>query len=337
MSTMDVETKDAYATRVMEEHRELIEGWTSEQLSLLQSLVFNDDDLSFSVKVQRPGSQEVAAIVSNDFDVPEVHQVDLIDLALDGLKYIGGLDISFVSGTADGPEDADNSHTTQENLDVGDDEPDAYATLVVVEYPSLELRHSITHPTHMDVPYIPTFLSYREAPAYLKLIDALRTKLVEDGQENQFPQVFLVDGNGRLHIRETGVASVVGVQANVPTIGVAKNFLPHHPDMLPPELKARASGHWRSSQQGMRAMIRHVLPNHGSWFGLFNATGDAYAGAALIPASSKTPLFVSPGHRVSLDTAIRVTLAVGQYKIPEPVRLADKISRVAAAGRAAGS
>jgi len=332
MSMASVESKDAYATRVMGEHKELIEPWTRQQFLLRQSLIFHDHNLSFSSKAQRPRSNEGADIVPSDFDTPSVHQVDLSELGIEGLKFVGGLDISFVSDIEHG-EEPTSSNGGQSKLDLGEDEPDAYATLVVVEYPSLELRHTITHAIHMDVPYIPTFLSYREAPAYIRLIDELRTKLAEEGLEDEFPQVFLIDGNGRLHIREAGVACVVGVRANVPTIGVAKNYLPHHPDALPPERRATTSGHWRSSQQGMREMIRRVLLMHGSWFGLFNGMGDTYTGVALIPATSKTPLFVSPGHRVSLDTAMRVTLALGKFKIPEPVRLADKISRVAAVNR----
>ncbi|KZT52066.1 hypothetical protein CALCODRAFT_487402 [Calocera cornea HHB12733] len=333
MDTAAMEFKDTYANRMTAEHSQLIEH---EQLALRQSLIFDDRDLSFSVKVS-PEDDPQGRDDYRDFDVPHVHHIDPSGLGISGLRYVGGLDISFVSHPESATKDVEGSHGPHEEVVIGVDEADAYATLVVVEYPSLELRSSITHAIHMDVPYIPTFLSYREAPAYLDLIDALRDKLEVEGQQDQFPQVFLVDGNGRLHIRETGVACVVGVQANVPTIGVAKNFLPHHPDSLPPDLRSTASGHWRSTQHGMRDMIRSRLPDHGSWFGLYTPTQDAYAGAALIPSTSRAPLFVSPGHRISLDTAMRVTLAMGKYKIPEPIRLADKISRVAATSRTAGS
>ncbi|KZO93478.1 endonuclease V [Calocera viscosa TUFC12733] len=316
MSTAVVESKDTYAIRMIQEHAELIEHWT---------------------RAVQAGSQEGFDNDLRDFDVPHAHQIDITGLGIEGLSYVGGLDISFVSEAEDDAEEVEGTRGSRQEAATGVEVPDAYATLVVVEYPTLELRHTITHAIHMDVPYIPTFLSYREAPAYSNLIAALRTKLDEEELQDQFPQVFLVDGNGRLHIRETGVASVVGVQANVPTIGVAKNFLPHHPDSLPPDLKPSASGHWRSTQHGMREMTRHILLYHGSWFGLYNPIRDAYAGAALIPPTSKTPLFVSPGHRISLDTAMRVTLAMGKYKIPEPVRLADKISRLAAASSRPGS
>ncbi|EJU01986.1 hypothetical protein DACRYDRAFT_89016 [Dacryopinax primogenitus] len=331
-----MESKDAYTTRMLEEHKELIAEWTREQHSLRKSVLFVDHELDFFVPTSGSDFQHEMSVVQHDFDVPEVHQVNIGEPLVTALKYVGGLDISFVQQSEDS-SGMTESEESQSHVVVTENGPNAYATLVVVEYPSLELRHTITHAIHMDVPYIPTFFSYREAPVYLRLINALREELAARNEQDQFPQVFLIDGNGRLHVRETGVASVVGVQANVPTIGVAKNYLPHHQDSLQGQPWATSTAHWRSTQHGMREMIRRVLLSHGSWFGLYDAKGDSYAGAALIPPTLKAPLFVSPGHRVCLDTAIRVTLALGRYKIPEPIRLADKISRAAVAASVTSS
>lgn len=90
----------------------------------------------------------------------------------------------------------------------------------------LQLVHSITLPIRLTVPYIPSFLSYRETPAYLELISSLRKELQRTGKEHEFPQVLLVDGNGRLHVRQAGVATAVGVHANIPTVGINHSFLP---------------------------------------------------------------------------------------------------------------
>lgn len=89
----------------------------------------------------------------------------------------------------------------------------------------LQLVHSITLPIRLTVPYIPSFLSYRETPAYLELISSLRSELQKAGKEHQFPQVLLVDGNGRLHVRQAGVATAVGVHADIPTVGILPAFL----------------------------------------------------------------------------------------------------------------
>lgn len=70
---------------------------------------------------------------------------------------------------------------------------------------------------HLDLPYIPGFLAFREAPHLLKLIEKLKKT------KSQFiPQVILVDGNGILHQNGFGLASHLGVLANIPTIGCGK-------------------------------------------------------------------------------------------------------------------
>jgi deoxyribonuclease V len=41
------------------------------------------------------------------------------------------------------------------------------------------------------------------------------------------------------------------------------------------------------------------------------------------------PLFVSVGHRIGLERAIELVLATTtRYRLPEPTRLADKVSRM---------
>ncbi len=72
----------------------------------------------------------------------------------------------------------------------------------------------------LRLPYIAGFLAFREVTPLLDLLQTLK-------QENPdiFPQVVIVDGNGTLHPRRFGLASHLGVLANVPTIGVGKNFL----------------------------------------------------------------------------------------------------------------
>lgn len=84
----------------------------------------------------------------------------------------------------------------------------------------IQLLHSITLPIRLTAPYIPSFLSYRETPTYLELISKLREHLQKAGKEHEFPQVLLIDGNGQLHVREAGVATAVGVQADIPTVGL---------------------------------------------------------------------------------------------------------------------
>ncbi|BBI30521.1 endonuclease V [Acanthamoeba castellanii medusavirus] len=114
------------------------------------------------------------------------------------VRYVGGVDISFVKGDA----------------------VSACASLVVLAYPSLELVWSVERMVAMELPYISGFLAFREAPHLARLIDHLRAE-----RPDLEPQVLFVDGNGILHPRGFGLASHLGVLSGIPTIGVAKTFL----------------------------------------------------------------------------------------------------------------
>lgn len=142
-------------------------------------------------------------------------------------------------------------------------------------------------PTRM--PYIPGLLSFRELPALLQALDDLpRT-----------PDLIYCDGQGIAHPRRLGIASHLGVVTGLPTIGVAKNILVGEHDEVQP-------------QRGARVPLRHA--------------GDTL-GWVLRSKDRVRPLIVSPGHRVSLDTAVELVLACGRgYRLPEPTRLADRLA-----------
>lgn len=296
--------------------------WATEQLELKQKAIFEDDNLSFHVTPAKVVPQPNEA-GEPDYDEPIVRYEDPNGFTISGLKYVGGLDISFIA-QEDGGEGVDiPSHNASDP-----NTPDAYGVITVLEYPALKLLHSITLPIRLTAPYIPSFLSYRETPAYLELISKLREQLQKEGKEQEFPQVLLVDGNGQLHVREAGVATAVGVEADVPTIGVAKTY---HPSMAIEEMAQEQNRyHWRLCQKGMRQKSREVLKRPGDYLGVLNAQKDRYIGASLHPPTSNNFLYVSSGHRVSLLQAIRLTMALSKYRIPEPIRLADKMGRMAA-------
>ncbi|CUA76673.1 hypothetical protein RSOLAG22IIIB_02140 [Rhizoctonia solani] len=304
-----------------QEIEELKKQWASEQLELQQKAIFEDYHLSFHTSPPGISAQPNEDEAPN-YDDPTVHNEDPKAFTVSGLRYIGGLDISFMAPEGNSVESKDvPGHNASDP-----NRPDAYAVITVIEYPSLSLVHSITHPIRLTAPYIPSFLSYRETPAYLELISTLRENLQKAGKEHEFPQVILVDGNGQMHVREAGVATAVGVQANVPTIGVAKTY---HPPTLH-DNEAHDS-HWRFTQKGMKQKSREVLKRPGDYLGVLNAKRDKYVGVTLRSATSANFLYVSPGHRVSLVQAIRLVMALSKFRIPEPIRLADRLGRDAAA------
>ena len=141
-------------------------------------------------------------------------------------------------------------------------------------------------------PYVSGLLAYRELPAYAALFD----RLCELGRD---PGVILVDGNGVLHPRRCGVASALGVLADVPTVGVAK-----------------------------KKLCGSVVAG-----GAVELDGEPVGRALANPAiSGGNPVFVSPGHRVSLRAAADVAGAWFRgHRLPEPVFLADRLSKTRSA------
>jgi len=112
--------------------------------------------------------------------------------------------------------------------------------------------------------------------------------------------VVMVDGQGRLHPREFGLAAHLGVLLDVPTIGCAKSLL-------------CGEFHGLAAARGSVAPVRYR---------------GRVLGAAVRTRAGCRPVFVSSGHRIGLRRAIALTLAAtGQYRLPEPTRQADRLSR----------
>ena len=167
----------------------------------------------------------------------------------------------------------------------------AYA-LVETASGRLVWSHTIRRP--VTFPYITSFLSFRELPLLLPLLDAVQA-------EGKLTTVVMVDGSGVLHPTGAGIASHLGVIASVPTIGVTKK--PLHGQVGIEDMKPGES--------------RPVLVN------------GRPSGVALRPESgTRRPIFVSPGHRVDLAYAERLTrmLMFGR-RLPAPVYWADRLSR----------
>lgn len=200
------------------------------------------------------------------------------------LTLIGGCDISFVE------------HSDE-----------ACAALIVLSYPDMQVQYEDFEMVHMNAPYIPGYLAFREVTHILRLIERLRAT-----KPALIPQVLLVDGNGLLHHRGFGLASHLGVLADIPTIGVAKNLL--CVDGLERE---------KVMQQASEKLKR----GGGDFFPLIGDSGREWASCLRSTDNSTNPIFVSVGHRISLPTATQIVQACCEHRIPTPVRLADLKSR----------
>ncbi len=155
--------------------------------------------------------------------------------------------------------------------------------------PDLAVVEQIVHREPTRMPYIPGLLSFREIPAALGAFEKLSV----------MPELIMVDGQGIAHPRRLGIAAHLGLWLDLPTIGIAKSRLYGKHEEV-----GEARGDWTP----LRAK---------------NAT----IGAVLRSRAKVKPVFVSPGHRISLETSLEwVMRCLGRTKLPEPTRLADRLA-----------
>ncbi len=152
----------------------------------------------------------------------------------------------------------------------------------------------------LEFPYIPGLLSFREGGPILDAFEALETE----------PDVVFFDGSGRIHYRQAGLATHMGVALDVPSLGVAKNLL-----------CGRVVGPTDELDAGDRVAVEadgDVTAPDGTVIGYAVQTRQFDASYRI------NPVYVSPGHRLSAGTAADlVGRCRGGYKLPEPTRLAD--------------
>lgn len=129
------------------------------------------------------------------------------------VSRVGGVDISFMESEeeVEGGEGRLSEHATPPS--------NACVCLVVLSYPDLKPLYKKVSVIHLSLPYIPSYLAFREAPSIVIMLEELRRE-----SPSLYPDVLLVDGNGILHPRGLGLASHVGILASLPTIGIAKTF-----------------------------------------------------------------------------------------------------------------
>lgn len=163
------------------------------------------------------------------------------------------------------------------------------AVAILLSYPGLEVLEEATGLAPLDLPYVPGLLSFREGPAVMEALDQL----------SRAPDLVLFDGQGIAHPRGLGIAAHIGLLRDCPTIGVAKSRLVGEADEAVLAL-----------DKGSRVPL---------------ALDGQTVGAVVRSRSRVRPLYVSPGHRVTVDEAVTWTLACcTRYRLPEPTRLADK-------------
>jgi deoxyribonuclease V len=178
---------------------------------------------------------------------------------------------------------------TVAGVDAGYEGDMARAVVVILSFPDLTpLEYTIAR-RPAPLPYIPGFLSFREGPAVLAALAELRTH----------PDLLIFDGQGIAHPQRLGIASHIGVLTDIPSIGCAKSIL-----------------------VGTHAPAPDA---RGAWTPLIDR-GETI-GAVLRTRPGVKPVYVSPGHRITLPMAIRFVMAcTTRYRLPETTRLADGLA-----------
>jgi len=165
-----------------------------------------------------------------------------------------------------------------------------YVAVVVLRFPSLDIVDTVIHSEKVRFPYVPGLLSFREAPALLNAFGHIRHE----------PDLIFIDGHGFSHPRRAGIACHVGLLLDRPVVGCAKSLLIGNYDEPGP----------------MRGATTDLIDGDGQVIGAVVRTRDRVR-----------PVFVSVGHRIGLDQAVRLTLQCTKgFRLPEPTRQADLLA-----------
>jgi deoxyribonuclease V len=163
------------------------------------------------------------------------------------------------------------------------------AAVAVLAFPSLAPLEQAVARRPTSFPYVPGLLSFRELPAVLAALEDLQRP----------PDLFLCDGQGIAHPRRFGIACHLGLLTDTPSLGVGKSRLVGRHGEVPEE--------------------------RGGWTELVDR--DEVVGAVLRTRTGVKPVYVSPGHRISLASAVAMTLAcTTRYKLPETTRRAHRLA-----------
>jgi deoxyribonuclease V len=163
------------------------------------------------------------------------------------------------------------------------------AAVAILSFPALQPLESSIARQPTTFPYIPGLLSFREIPAILQALEGL----------SESPDILLCDGQGMAHPRRFGLACHLGVYTGIPSVGVAKTRLIGSHGPLP--------------------------EGKGSWVALTHK-GETI-GAVVRTRSGVKPLYISIGHKISLESAVELVLAcTTRYKLPETTRAAHRLA-----------
>ncbi|MEX2479592.1 MAG: deoxyribonuclease V [Gammaproteobacteria bacterium] len=188
-------------------------------------------------------------------------------------------------------EDRFDSIRRVAGIDAGfpDDGQTTRVAICVMSYPAFEMVEQVVIERPTMFPYVPGLLSFREVPVMLEALQSL----------TRTPDIILCDGHGRAHPRRFGSASHLGLLSGIATVGVGKS---------------RLCGSYEEPDA-----------ERGAWTPLLH--NEETIGAVVRTRRKVSPVFVSVGHAVCLQSAIDLVLdCAPRFRLPEPIRAADKLA-----------
>jgi deoxyribonuclease V len=183
------------------------------------------------------------------------------------VKYIAGVDVAYNDGS-----------------------DKMIGAIVVLNAQTHEVVEQAFHEMEITFPYIPGLFSFREIPPLIEAFKKLTIK----------PDLIVCDAQGIAHPKGVGMATHLGIELDIPTIGCAKK---------------RLVGSYDKTLLGLKRGDTQEL--------IYN---DFLVGKALRTQDNTNPMYVSIGHKISLETAIDWVLKLTpDYRLPETTRQADHL------------
>jgi deoxyribonuclease V len=184
-----------------------------------------------------------------------------------------------------------SSVSTIAGADASYDGDTVYTAVVLMAFPGMSEIQSVAIRSEAPFPYISGYFAFREGPGIIEAVGKLREK----------PGVLIINGHGIAHPRRFGIASHVGVLLDMPAIGVTRRL--------------------------MTGNYTFPLGQDPLKFPVYMGGEPVAMGIRKKPGSR--PIFISPGHKVSLDQSVEiVTMVTGHHRLPEPLRRAHMLARI---------
>lgn len=200
------------------------------------------------------------------------------------------------------PKNFDPKHIVGIDIALHNGTNTGVCTGVLLSYPDGKLIDQEIQEITITEQYVPGYLAFREVEFYIDVYRALQNRHTDLADH-----VVMTDGNGLLHPNNFGLACHLGVLLDVPTIGCGKSL--HQYEHLVYNSKSL-----RAEMDLVKTNEMEILDKDGNKCGIAIRTNI-------------NPIYISQGHLVSLQDSIVITKALLKYREPEPVRLADRLSR----------